>query len=236
MVGFIFCMLVGWLAGGLANWAADTLPYLNDPESRAPAPVIPHHWSLTWFPWRGLHCPHCGARPGSRVPLVEAGMIVLFAFWWLLYAAHPAHLLLAWLYTTFLVLVLVVDVEHRRVLNIMTGPAAFLIFLASFLPLGPTPLASLLGGSVGFAGFLAIHLVGGRRLGLGDVKLAGVIGLMVGYPLVITVLLIAMVLGAIGAVILLVTRRAGRREYMAYAPYMSLATLISMILLLSPAG
>lgn len=163
-------------------------------------------------------------------------MIVLFAFWWLLFAAHPMHLLLAWLYTTFLVLVLVIDLEHRRVLNIMTLPAALLVFLASFLPIGPAPIASLLGGAVGYAGFLLIHLVGGRRLGLGDVKLAGVIGLMVGYPLVITVLLIAMILGAIGAILLLVTRRAGRRDFMAYAPYMSIATLLALIIAFSPAG
>lgn len=236
MVGYVVSALVGWLIGGLANWAADILPPLNDPEQRGRAPVLLHDWSLAWFPWRGRRCPHCDTPPGPRRPLLELGMILLFLFWWRLYPDRPVLLLVAWLYSAFLLLVLVIDLEHRRVLNLMTVPAALIILGASFLPFGPSPTDALLGGAAGYTLFLFIHLVGGRRLGLGDVKLAGVIGLMVGYPLVITVLLIAMILGAFGGLLLLVTRRAGRRDYMAYAPYMSLAALMSLILTFASGG
>lgn len=236
MVGFVVSALAGWLVGGLANWSADTLPYLNGLEQRGRSPALHHDWTLAWFPWRGRTCPHCAAPPPPRRPLLELGMILLFLFWWRLYPDRPVLLLVAWLYSAFLLLVLVIDLEHRRVLNIMTAPAALVVFGASFLPFGPTPTEALLGGAAGFALFLVLHYVGGRRLGLGDVKLAGVIGLMVGYPLAITALLIAMILGALGGLLLLVTRRAARRDYMAYAPYMSVAALMALIMTFASGG
>ena len=70
--------------------------------------------------------------------------------------------------------------------------------LISFLPGGPTPVQALIGGAVGFSVFLLLALISRGAMGLGDVKLAGVIGLMTGYPLVVA---------ALGA-----RHRAGRRR------------------------
>ena len=62
-------------------------------------------------------------------------------------------------------------------------------------------------------------------MGMGDVKLAGVIGLMVGYPLVLPALLGGIILGGLAAALLLITKRATRKTAIAYAPYLCVGAL-----------
>ena len=239
-------ILLGWLAGGLANWAADVLPgrgQASDPEAPPTAPTpgrhgpiaTLHYLTLPWYPFRRGICPHCDERRPIRAPLLEAATVVAFALAWLLTPAPWFLTPVSWslattcLYATFLLAVLVIDLEHRRVLNVMVAPAAVVALLISFLPGGPTPVQALIGGALGFGVFFLLALIGRGAMGLGDVKLAGVIGLMTGYPLVVAALALGIVLGGIAAIALLVTRRAGRKGTMAYAPYLALGTIIVLL-------
>ena len=238
-------LLAGWLAGGAANWAADVLPgrgagvteggESRPPQARGPR-AFPHYLTLPWYPFRGGVCPHCGERRPIRAPLLEAATIVAFALAWLpalrTFGVIPDSwsLITTCLYSAFLLAVLVIDVEHRRVLNVMLAPAAVIALLASFLPGGPTPVQALLGGAIGFGVFFLLALIGRGAMGLGDVKLAGVIGLMTGYPLVVPALTLGVVLGGVAAIVLLVTRRVGRKGAMAYAPYLALGTIVVLLL------
>ena len=76
-------ILLGWLAGGLANWAADVLPgrgAASDPGAPPTAPTpgrhgpiaALHYLTLPWFPFRHGVCPHCGEQRPVRAPLLEA--------------------------------------------------------------------------------------------------------------------------------------------------------------------
>jgi leader peptidase (prepilin peptidase) / N-methyltransferase len=67
-------------------------------------------------------------------------------------------------------------------------------------------------------------------MGAGDIKLAGVIGLLTGYPLVIPALLLGVGLGGAAALTLLITRRAGRKSSMAYAPYLAVGAIIVLMM------
>ena len=238
-------LLAGWLAGGAANWAADALPGRSagvtgggesrPPQARGPR-AFPHYLTLPWYPFRRGVCPHCGEHRPIRAPLLEAATITVFALAWLPalrtfgVIPDPWSLAITCLYATFLLAVLVIDLEHRRVLNVMLAPAAVIALLASLLPGYPDPLQALLGGALGFGIFLLLALIGRGAMGLGDVKLAGVIGLMTGYPLVVPALAAGIVLGGVAAMVLLVTRRAGRKDTMAYAPYLALGTIVVLLL------
>jgi len=237
-------LLAGWLAGGAANWAADVLPgrgasQIEGDESRRPQTRGPraflHYLTLPWYPFRHGICPHCGEHRPIRAPLLEAATVVAFALAWLpalrTFGVIPDSwsLITTCLYSAFLLSVLVIDLEHRRVLNIMLAPAAVIALLASFLPGGPTPVQALLGGVLGFGVFALLALIGRGAMGLGDVKLAGVIGLMTGYPLVIPALALGIVFGGVAAIVLLVTRRVGRKGTMAYAPYLALGTIVVLL-------
>ena len=231
------CLLAGWLAGGVGNWAADVLPGRGAPASPGKdvhrtsgggfTPL--HYLTLPWYPFRRGVCPHCGERRPLRPPLLEASMMVAFLLTWGCFRTDPIHLAIVCLYAAFLLTVLVIDLEHRRVLNIMVGPAALVALLASFLPGYPDPLQALLGGVIGYGAFMILALLGRGALGAGDVKLAGVIGLMAGYPAVIPALMVGVILGGVAAIALLVTRRAGRKSTFAYAPYLALGAMIVLL-------
>ena len=126
-------------------------------------------------------------------------------------AGDALRMVLFWLYAWFLLVVLVIDLEHRLVLNVMTAPAAVLALRASFLP-GRHARRGAGGGLVGFGGFLVIALLGRGAMGMGDVKLAGVIGLMVGYPLVLLALFVGIILGGLAAAVMLITKHATRKN------------------------
>ena len=230
-LNLILIVVCALILGATANWAIDVLPgWQNRPRGgRFDIRRVPHYSTLLWYLWRGGICPHCGNERPKWLPVLELSLVVLFTFSAYLIRDELMLLLLIWLYSTFLLIVLVIDYKHRRVLNIMLGPAAIIIFLLSFLPVTPEPLNALLGGVVGFGLFLLLALVGRGAMGAGDVKLAGVIGLMTGFPGVLTALIIGVLLAAIVAVFLLVSKRAGRKSTMAYAPYLSLGALIALL-------
>jgi leader peptidase (prepilin peptidase)/N-methyltransferase len=220
-------VVIGWIGGGLVNWAADVLPGWHPDGSRPDFGALwrdrAHYWVLAWRP--NTHCSRCRQTIGWRSPAVMASAIVL-ALLVALRARSGIELVVVWFYAFFLLAVTVIDLEHRRVLNIMLAPMAVIAAVFSLLPFAPEPLAMALGGVVGLGLFLVLGIIGRGALGMGDIKLAGVIGIMVGYPGVLYALIAGALLGGVAAVVLLVTRKATRKTAIAYAPYLSLGAII----------
>ena len=229
----------GMLSGACANWASDALPVERKASGnpavnvvRGPLAIL-HYLTLPWYFFRGGACPHCDPQSGERrplrAPLLELAMMAAFVLIGWRFGSEPLRMVTLWLYAWFLLTVLVIDLEHRRVLNVMVAPAAVVALAASFLPGSPAPLDALLGGAGAFAAFFLIALLGRGAMGMGDVKLAGVIGLMTGYPLVVPSLLAGIVLGGLAAAVMLITRRATRKTAIAYAPYLCVGALAMLL-------
>jgi leader peptidase (prepilin peptidase)/N-methyltransferase len=225
--GLLLSFLIGWLIGVIANWLADQLPHL---------PERPLHFDRRqYLPSLWLSPPQGATaletRHWRRV-LLTTGMALAFAIGWWRFGADWGQLFVAWFYTAWLLLVVVIDFEYRRVLNMMLPPALVVALLAALLAWLqvanlPSFTSILLGGLAGFGVFLLVFVIGrGRMMGAGDVKLAGVIGLMTGYPLVWIALGAGIVIGGIAAILLIVGRRAGAKSYMAYGPYLALGALL----------
>jgi leader peptidase (prepilin peptidase)/N-methyltransferase len=212
----------GLAAGLLSNWAADTLPYIGT-DRRSPNEPVPAEESRPAGVSIRLH----------RSPLVLAAMLVLFISLAVHQHAEPAQLLVNWCYAWFLVTVLVIDLETRRVLNLMLLPAA-VFAVAAGLWLGDPSLPSMLAGAtVAFGLFWFLYVFGRKTfgrgaLGFGDVKLVAVIGLMTGYPNVLQALVLGATLGGVAAVFLIVTRRAGWKSTCAYAPYLAVGAMLAL--------
>jgi leader peptidase (prepilin peptidase)/N-methyltransferase len=66
-------------------------------------------------------------------------------------------------------------------------------------------------------------------MGWGDVKLAALIGLATGFPLVFVAIIMAAILGGIVAVVLLATRRRGRREMIPFGPFLAVAAMATLL-------
>jgi len=223
--------LLGLLTGAFLNLAADELPQRRTLRSpRCPycgQNHLPPEWIavFSFLLWRG-RCQHCRAPLSLRRPLLELGTMLAFAFLWERYGPTPLLLLFTF-YICILFLVLVIDLEHRLILNVVILPAILVAGIGGSLSLGP--LRALAGGLIGFVSFYLIALARKGGMGGGDVKLAAFIGLATGFPSIIVALLIAILAGGATALLLVLTRIKGLKSYIPYGPFLVVGGLVALI-------
>ena len=193
---------------------------------------------LSWLALRG-RCRDCGAPIARRYPLVEAGTAIAFALTaWLVG--------LSWLLPAMLYLVAIgialalIDLDAHRLPDAIVlpsyGVAGALLALASWNPGGPSDLSALLraaiAGAVLFGVYFAVLLAYPSGMGFGDVKLAGVLGLYLGWfgwgPVAVG-WFAAFLLGGIFSLGLLATRRAHRKSGVPFGPWMIAGAFVGML-------
>lgn len=254
---FLYALL-GLLVGAVVNLWADQLPRWRRvrrtpfcPYCDQPRP--PWAWvsSLAYLGFKPA-CQHCGAPIPWRHPLVELGTAILFAFLWHRYGQGEeiAYLLPYTVYSAIFVLVFVIDLEHKLILNVVMYPAWVLALLGSLLH--PTPYfwrLALLGGAVGFGILFLIYLLGelfvklmarirhkpinAVAFGFGDVRLGGFIGLILGFPDVLTAIFLAVLLGGLAGLLYWFVRAVILRRYslfsaIPYGPYLVMGAMVVM--------
>jgi len=132
-----------------------------------------------------------------------------------------------------------IDLDVHRLPDLIVLPSypiAFVLLLVPTVVMGGwgALLRAVLAALVLFVVYLVLALVspGGGGLGFGDVKLAGVLGLLLGWlswgTVIISVLAAFIIGGVIGAA-LLVTRRAGRSSQIAFGPSMILGAWVALM-------
>jgi len=132
-----------------------------------------------------------------------------------------------------------VDLEHSLILNKVVLPALpIALALFPFSPLGQgwgigeAYSRSLSGAGVGFAILLVIYVASRGGTGAGDVKLAALLGAMLGLPQILAGLPMGFVLGGAAAIILLLARLKGIKETIPFGP--ALIAGSALVLLLGP--
>ena len=235
-------ILVGWLVGALVNYISDILPIkrrLGAPICVAchdPMPIINY---LLW-PRR---CPECWSRRPWRTWAVEAFFVTASLWFWF----NPPRLLSFWpglLLLTYFGVVFVIDMEHRLIMHPVSIFGALLGLILGIYMRGIW--MTLLGGAVGYGVMYALYWFGdifarwlARRrgevltevaLGFGDVNLAGVLGLLLGWPGIVAGLLLAIIIGGIVSILYLILMVVLRRyhTFMAipYGPFLVLSAIL----------
>lgn len=182
---------------------------------------------ISYLALRGK-CRYCGAAIPLRVPLVESGAGALFFLIWLRYPANLEAFLIGG-YSAILIIILFIDLEHHRILNKLSYPAIALALLASpFIP-GRSALEMLTGGALGFGFLLILALLYPAGMGMGDVKLAAFIGLAVGHPGIVLALFLAFVLGGFLSGGLVLAKKMGRRDPIAFGPFLAAGAITTML-------
>jgi leader peptidase (prepilin peptidase)/N-methyltransferase len=188
---------------------------------------------LSWLLLRA-RCRGCGGRISVRYPIVELATALVFGLLAARFGVAPE--LPAFLFLGALgVALAVIDLDVKRLPNALTLPAypvvVALLGAASWAGPGAWPL---LRGAVGMTALLALYfllcLAGG--MGLGDVKLAGILGFALGWlgwgPLLVGTFL-AFGYGAVVSIGLLLARRAGRKTRIPFGPYMVAGALTAVL-------
>jgi leader peptidase (prepilin peptidase)/N-methyltransferase len=231
-IGLGFAVVWGAIWGSFFNVVIARLPIgrsvVRPPSScfacGAPVRAFDNVPVLSYLWLRG-RCRACGARFSLRYPVVEALTAGLTAgLWWAVVARRP-ELDVAWrlarftLYFAFIGLLLVlaaIDLDTKRLPDVLTIPGAVLLFVAGFAVGDVAWGARAIGMVVGYLFVRLIsdfyyHVLGREGLGLGDGKLLALIGAVLGWTALAPIIFLGSVLGTLIAVPTLLMRRKSAR-------------------------
>lgn len=257
IVGFLAGVLVNALADSMPYFRRPRLP-LYPPSLKAEG-ELPLPPSRPFIAWSGLIAYLTGNQKHTesgnalrlRHPIVEGFMALFFAY---IAANWPNHERLAiWMiYLTILMLITIIDMEHYLILFPVIIPALLIaLVVAVVFPEKDRQTSDYLIGAVVGGGLYLIMFWGGGlfagfvssargqqleevAFGFGDVLLATLCGLMIGWQAFIFASLITVIAGAVGALLFIVGRLLVKRQYdfftpLPYGPYIVLGTVILML-------
>jgi len=241
----ILFILVGIALGSFLNVCIDRLPLrksLISPPSHCDS--CQHQLGLldnipifSYLFLRG-RCRYCGARIPIRVFMVEfiTGLIFFLAYW--RYGLTAQFGITAFWGCVFLVIIFI-DWEHKLILNVITYPAMVIAVAilaihnyvpgASLIETHASLLNGVISGAILFIFFLVIILIRPDAMGMGDAKLVALIGLVSGFPLVVFSMIIGVVLGGIVAIVLLATKKKGRKDVIPYGAFLGIGPIIALL-------
>jgi leader peptidase (prepilin peptidase)/N-methyltransferase len=232
----VFAALSGLIVGSFLNVVVYRLPIgesLVAPGSRCPScgtAIKPYDNVpvLGWLVLRG-RCRACRTAISSRYPLVEALTAVL-AVAVVLVKHSPRDLTLGLLLVAVLVPVALIDFDRRLIPNKITLPAAILA-IAVGLALAPAQMPEQLIAGAAAGGFLLFFaLAYPRGMGMGDVKLAAVLGLYLGRSVAVAVLVAVLAATVVGIGIM--TRagvKEGRKTAVPFGPFLALGGVVGLL-------
>ena len=244
----VLSFLIGAAVGSFINVIADRLPagksIISPPshcsECQYKITAIDNIPIFSYLWLRGK-CRNCGATIPMRLFWVELGTAVLFAFLYWHYGPGW-ELALVTLYCCLFIILLLIDLEHGILPNKIVYPgiiiAIVIAVLGSIFGFEPGYVAetgfrlwivdTAIGGGIGFGLLFVIALLSRGGMGWGDVKLAALIGMVTGFPLVFIAMLLATISGGLTAAILLLAKLKGRKDAIPFGPFLSLATMATL--------
>jgi leader peptidase (prepilin peptidase)/N-methyltransferase len=225
--------LGGLIVGSFLNVVAYRLPRgesLLRPRSRCPGcgtqlRAIDNIPVVSWVALRG-RCHHCGTPISARYPLVELTTAGLYAA---VVASQDdaARIVLGLLLMTALVPITLIDFDHRIIPNKLTGPAAIAAVIAILALDTDFLVEALIAAAAGGGFFLGAALLYPRGMGMGDVKLAGMLGLYLGRA-VAPAILIALITGVVVGAAIIARKGAveGRKTAVPFGPFLALGGVV----------
>ncbi|HYM57971.1 MAG TPA: prepilin peptidase [Solirubrobacteraceae bacterium] len=225
----------GLLLGSFLNVVAHRLPRgesLVLPGSRCPScstPVKPYDNVpvLSWLMLRG-RCRACREPVSWRYPVVE-GTTALLLVAVVLVKGADRDVWLGLAFVLLLVPVTLIDLDHRIIPNklMLVG---MVVSIGLVLATQPQDLTEHLIAAAGAGGFLLLAaLAYPAGMGMGDVKLAGVMGLFLGRS-VGPAMLVALVAGSVVGALIIARKGAkeGRKTAIPFGPYLAVGGLVAL--------
>ena len=239
--------LLGLFVGSFLNVCIDRLPRgqsIIHPRSHCAAcnrklgnlDLIP----LFSYLWLRGRCRYCRAHIPLRLPIIEGITGLLFA---LLYWKFELGLELgiSLIYVSLLTAIFVIDLENQLVLDKVIYPGmalalAFSFFWPGLEGIGALPgealgrvVSSLAGGALGLGAMALPFIIYRRGMGMGDVKLGALVGLMTGFPLVFVAILLSWIGGGLVAAILLALKVKKLKDPIPSATFLATSAMVTLL-------
>ena len=187
---------------------------------------------IGWFLLRG-RCRTCGERISVMYPAVELVTAALFLLEYWQLGWQPL-LAVRLVFACAMVVLFVVDLQHRVLPNVITLPGV-VAGLALSVVLEPGWRDALIGVLVGGGALLAIaeayyRVRGEEGLGMGDVKMLAMIGAFLGWQLMLVTLLLASVLGSLIGVSLMALNRGDGKYALPLGSFLAIGAIAATVI------
>ena len=233
----VLITIFGTIVGSFLNVCIHRLPLRKSvlwPGSHCPrcdAPVKPYDNIpiVGYLSLRG-RCRNCKAPISIQYPIIEliTGVVFLGAF---LLFDSPAILIQRLLFACAMIVLFVIDLEHRILPDVITLPGIVLGFVFSlFLP--PGWIDSLIGialggGSLWLMGELYFRIRHEEGMGFGDVKMLAMIGAFLGWKLMLLTLVLSSFLGSIVGVAMIAFKRGDMKYALPFGTFLALGAIVA---------
>jgi leader peptidase (prepilin peptidase)/N-methyltransferase len=239
--------------GNVVIWRLPRGESLSSPPSRCPKCGAQLQWRdnvpvLSWLSLRG-RCRSCDAVISARYPVVEVASAALFVLAGLLYGLEWQALVAIFFFYVLLLLTMI-DIDTMRLPNtlviVLAGGGSVAALLGQLLGISLAPLlelesgllaeplvAAAVGALIGVGISLGIALLyqlarGRQGLGMGDVKLLGVMGIFLG-PYVLMAFFLGALVGAVWGVASSLRASEGARHKIPFGPFLSLGAVLTIV-------
>ena len=235
---------LGLVVGSFLNVVIHRVPEKQSvvrPRSRCPrCQTTLKPWDnvpvVSWLLLRG-RCRNCHGAISFRYPLIEVATAILFVAAALRLGDDDPAVLPAFLVVfAALLAISAVDLERFIVPNRILYPALFmaaplLVVAAALDGDWSSLLGAALGGALAWVLLFAIHMASPKGMGFGDVRLAGLIGMLLGWLSIGHVLLglfLAFLTAAVVGVGLMLTGVRGRKDRVPFGPFLALGAIAAV--------
>lgn len=240
---YIFIFLIGLCIGSFLNCVIYRLEQKKSLKGRSFCPNCKH--KLLWqdlFPVFSFlflqgKCRYCHKKISIQYPAIEilTGLIFLLIFDFKFLVLNHFEILnfinLAFLFyiASAMIVIFVYDLKCYIIPDKVLLPAIAVTFLYSTLKSDFSIINLLLAVAVAAGFFLLIFLISkGKWMGFGDVKLAILMGLLLGLPNVLVALFLAFFFGAVIGVILMIFKKKNFKSEIPFGPFLILGTFVAL--------
>lgn len=231
----ILLTIFGTVVGSFLNVCIHRLPLRKSlmwPASHCPQceqPIKPYdNVPIAGYLWLRGRCRSCRAPISIQYPLVELVTGAVFLSAYLLFDS-PLVLVQRLLFSCAMIVLFVIDLEHRILPDVITLPGIIAGFLFSlFLPPGWRDSLigiALGGGSLWLMGELYFRLRHEEGMGFGDVKMLAMIGAFLGWKLMLLTLILSSFLGSIAGVVIIALNRGDMKYALPFGTFLAIAAL-----------
>ena len=236
----ISCAIFGAIFGSFLNVCIFRLPNeesIVQPRSKCPncERIIPWYLNIPIISYVSLlgKCRYCKFRISIRYLIVE----VLACFVAIEVYRHiglSIEALIWFLFCCSLIVIAFIDISHRIIPNIISLPGIVIGFLFSFTNNFISPIESILGILLGGGSLYAIAVVYKKirkidGMGMGDVKLLGMIGAFLGWQSLLFVVLISSLSGSIIGLSFILANRLDLKYQIPFGTFLAFSAIIYLL-------
>ena len=232
---FVIIFILGLLIGSFLNVVIYRLPLNKSiifPASHCPNcdtklkyyDLIP---ILSYISTKGK-CRYCGEKISLQYPIVELLTALLFLLTFLKYGLNTEFIIFSILIGS-LIVISFIDIKYQIIPNEITF---------SFIPIGLIIslifnhicfINSLLGLIIPAGLLLLIAFIYKKGMGIGDVKLIGMIGVFIGWKFALISIFIGALIGSIYGIYMMVTDKMTRQTRIPFGPFISLGAIVMIL-------